>query len=55
MVKIDDAPDFGSLPLNISLKRIMLDLSHIFIEFFLSYAVLVVFQDKDKSLIYFQS
>ena len=47
-VGIDDAPDFGRLPVNIHLKRVMLDVSHVYIKLVFHYAVLVVFRDKEQ-------
>ena len=47
-VGIDDAPDFGRLPVNIHLKRVMLNIRHVFIEFFLHYAVFIVLRDKEQ-------
>lgn len=47
-VGIYDAPDFGWLPVNIHLKRVMFDIRHVFIEFFLHYAILIVLRDKEQ-------
>ena len=47
-VGIDDAPDFGRLPVNIHLKWIMLDVRHVLGELLLHDTVLVVFRNKEQ-------
>ena len=47
-VGIDDASHIGRLPVNIHLKRIMLDVRHVFGELLLHDTVLVVFRDKEQ-------
>ena len=47
-VGIDDAPDFGRLPVNIHLKWVMFDIRHIFIELGFHYTILIIFRDKEQ-------
>ena len=47
-VGIDDAPHIGRLPVNIHLKRVMLDVRHVLGELLLHDTVLVVLRDKEQ-------
>ncbi len=49
-VGIDDAPDFGRLPVNIHMKRVMLDVRHVFIELVFHHSVLVVLRGKQEQV-----
>ena len=47
-VGIDDAPHIGRLPVNIHLKRVMLDVRHVFVELLLHDTILIVFRDEEQ-------